>query len=415
MNAGIPYALHGARDEPSRQRDSRLPATPGHGASLLEQPSRHMKICHVITGLGSGGAEIALCRLLESLRPPHFEHSVIVLGSEAALSERVAESATVHHLGMRPGRAGPRDVLRLRQMLRREAADLVHAWMYHAHLLTTLAVWGERTPHLWSVHHSLSDVATDKRLTRVVIRLNAWFSTRPQRILYASRVSASQHEACGFCKARTAVIPNGYDTKAFAPNPGERARVRASLDVPEDALVIGLVARVHPTKDHANFCSAARLFLDSHPDTIFILVGDGTSMDNPELAALIDTAGLRARVRLLGRRTDIPAVNAAFDIATLSSRGEAFPNAVAEAMACGVPCVATNVGDVPEIVGDTGKVVPPRDSVALSAGWSRLAALGAEGRRSLGLRARRRIIEHYANSIRAHRYADLYSSLVLEH
>lgn len=377
--------------------------------------SRPMKICHVITGLNSGGAEIALCRLLESLRPPRFEHSVIVLGTEAALSERIAESATVHHLGLRPGRAGPRDVLRLRQMLRHEASDLVHAWMYHAHLLTTLAVWGEREPHLWSVHHSLSDVSTDKRLTRVVIRLNAWFSTRPQRILYASRVSASQHETYGFCKARTAVIPNGYDTDAFAPDPDGRARMRASLELSDDALVIGLVARVHPTKDHANFCSAARLFLDSHPDAMFVLVGDGTTEDNPELAALVDAEGLRTRVRLLGRRADIPAINTAFDIATLSSRGEAFPNAVAEAMACGVPCVATNVGDVPEIVGDTGRVVPPRDPVALSAGWSKLAALGAEGRRALGLRARRRIIEHYANGIRARRYADLYSSLVLEH
>ncbi|WHZ20045.1 MAG: hypothetical protein OJF55_002194 [Rhodanobacteraceae bacterium] len=378
-------------------------------------PDAGMKICHVITGLGSGGAEIALCRLLESLRPPAYEHTVIVLGGEAALSERVAETATVHHLGMRPGRAGPRDVLRLRQMLRREGADLVHAWMYHAHLLTTLAVWGERVPHLWSVHHSLSDIATDKRLTRVVIRLNALFSTRPQRILYASRVSAAQHEAYGFYKARTAVIPNGYDTNVFAPNTDARARIRASLEVPDDALVIGLVARVHPTKDHANFCAAARLFLDSHPGTIFVLAGDGTSMDNPELAALIDTAGLRSQVRLLGRRTDIPAVNAAFDIATLTSRGEAFPNAVAEAMACGVPCVATNVGDVPEIVGDTGEVVPPRDPGALSAGWSKLAALGADTRRALGLRARQRIIDNYANDIRVRRYADLYSSLVLEH
>lgn len=374
-----------------------------------------MKICHVITGLGSGGAEIALCRLLESLRPPGFEHSVVVLGPPAALSARAAESATIHHLDMRPGRAGPRDVLRLRRMLRREAADVVHAWMYHAHLLTTLAVWGAREPHLWSIHHSLSDVATDKPLTRVVIRLNAWFSSRPQRILYASRVSASQHEASGFCKARTAVIPNGYDTRTFAPDPEQRASMRASLEIPEDALVIGLVARVHPTKDHATFCTAARHFLDHHPQTVFVLVGDGTSLDNPELAPLIETAGLRSHVRLLGRRADIPAINTAFDIATLSSRGEAFPNAVAEAMACGVPCVATNVGDVPEIVGDTGRVVPPRDPVALSNGWSKLASLDAERRAALGLRARRRIVEHYTSCIRARRYADLYSSLVLEH
>lgn len=374
-----------------------------------------MKICHVITGLSSGGAEIALCRLLESLRPPDYEHAVIVLGGEAALSARVAESATLHHLGMRAGRAGPRDVLRLRQTIRREAADLVHAWMYHAHLLTTLAVWGERAPHLWSVHHSLTDIATDKPMTRVVIRLNALFSSRPQRILYASRVSASQHETYGFCKARTAVIPNGYDTEAFAPDPEGRDRMRAALDLPANALVIGMVARAHPTKDHDNFLRAARRFLDDHPNAFFVLVGDGASMENPELAGRIDAAALRAHVRLLGQRTDIPVLNAAFDIATLSSRGEAFPNAVAEAMACGVPCVATNVGDVPEIVADTGGVVPSRDPVALSAGWAKLAALGAEGRRSLGQRARRRIIEHYSNGIRARRYADLYSSLVLEH
>ncbi len=374
-----------------------------------------MKICHVITGLGSGGAEIALCRLLESLRPPQFEHAVVVLGGEAALSARVSESAATHHLGMRPGRAGPGDVARLRQVLRHEAADLVHAWMYHAHLMTTLAVWTERVPHLWSVHHSLTDIATDKRRTRAVIRLNALLSSRPRRILYASHVSASQHETYGFCKARTAVIPNGYDTRIFAPDPDARARIRAELELPDDALVIGMVARVHPTKDHGNFLRAAAHFFGDHPDAFFVLVGEGASPDNPGLDALIGDARLRTHLRLLGRRTDIPALNAAFDIATLSSRGEAFPNAVAEAMACGVPCVATNVGDVSVIVGDTGEVVPPRDAAALSAGWARLAALGAEGRRALGLRARRRVIDRYTNSLRARRYASLYSTVAQEH
>lgn len=374
-----------------------------------------MKICHVITGLGAGGAEVALCRLLESLRPPQYEHTVIALGSEAALSPRVAAAAAVHHLDMRPSRAGPGDVLRLRRMLQREDADLVHAWMYHAHLLTTLAVWGEPVPHLWSIHHSLTDIGTDKRATRIVIRLNALFSTRPQRILYASHVSAAQHEAYGFCKAHTAVIPNGYDTDAFAPDPDARARVRTAMDLPPHALVIGMVARVHPTKDHANFLRAAQQFLPSHPGAYFVLVGDGATADNAALAALIDAAGLGSRMRLLGRRTDIPAINNAFDVATLSSRGEAFPNAVAEAMACGVPCVATNVGDVTEIVGDTGALVPPRDSAALAAGWARLAALGDVGRRALGLRAREHIIRHYTGRLRAHRYAELYSSIILEH
>jgi glycosyltransferase involved in cell wall biosynthesis len=374
-----------------------------------------MKICHVITGVNAGGAEIALCRLLESMRSPDFQHVVVALGGEGTLSGRLAESARLHHMGIRPGRAGPGDVLRLRRLLASESADLVHAWMYHAHLMTSLALWGQPVPHLWSVHHSLTDLATDKRLTRVVIRLNAVFSSRPRCVLYASQLSASQHEDYGFSRLRTVVIPNGYDTSVLAPDPVARARIRHELAVPDDCLVIGMVARVHPTKDHGNFLRAAKQFRDSYPDSVFVLVGDGTTDANAELAGLIDALQLRAHVRLLGRRTDIPAINAAFDIATLASRGEAFPNAVAEAMACGVPCVATDVGDVPMIVADTGVVVPTRDAVALSAGWASIAALAPRERRTLGSRARQRIVNNYTGSLRTRRYADLYSSIVQEH
>lgn len=373
--------------------------------------ARRMKICHVITGLAANGAEIALCRLLESLQDPRYEHAVIALGGEGPLSARAARSARVHHLRMRPNRAGPRDVLRLRELLHREHPDLVHAWMYHAHLLTTLAVWGGRVPHLWSVHHSLTDIGTDKRATRVVIRLNALMSHRPQRILYASHLSAAQHEAYGFCKARTAVIPNGYDTDTFAPDPDGRLRTRVALGVPVDAFVVGMVARVHPTKDHGNFLRAAGQLLTFCPNAFFVLVGDGATPDNPELARLADAVGLASHLRLLGRREDIPALDAAFDVATLSSRGEAFPNAVAEAMACGTPCVATDVGDVQEIVGDTGEVVPPRDATALAAGWARFVAMGSARRRALGHRARERIVARYGDGLRAQRYRDLYAAV----
>ncbi len=374
-----------------------------------------MKICHVITGVNAGGAEIALCRLLEDLGPPGFEHVVVALGSKGALSGRVAESAVLHHLDIRPGRAGPGDVLRLRRLLARESADLVHAWMYHAHLLTSLALLGKSVPHLWSVHHSLTDLATDKHLTRVVIRLNAVFSARPRCVLYASQLSASQHEGYGFSKSRTVVIPNGYDTSAFRPDPEARARIRNELGVADDCLVIGMVARVHPTKDHGNFLRAARQFRNSHPDSVFVLVGHGATADNLELTGAIDALQLRGHVRLLGQRADIPAINAAFDIATLASRGEAFPNAVAEAMSCGVPCVATEVGDVSMILADTGVIVPPRDPVALSAGWATLAALAPHERLRLGARARERIVSNYTSSLRARRYAQLYSSIVREH
>lgn len=371
-----------------------------------------MKICHVITGLGTGGAQAALYRLVQTLRPPDFEHVVIALGAEGSLSAMFAESAELHHLGMRPGRLLPHEVLRLRRMLRNNRYDVIQSWMYHANLMAALAGWGDTAPMVWNIRHSLHALSHEKRATRWVIRAGARLSRRPARIIFNAAVSRAQHVAFGYDDARSVVIPNGFDTVEFAPRAAERARVRAELDIPADALAIGLVARVHPMKDHATFLHAAKRLGEMHLHSIFVLVGEGADAANQELGALIDQLGLRERVRLCGRRSDIAAVDNALDIAASSSAwGEAFPNATAEAMACGVPCVVTDVGDAPAIVDDTGAVVPPRDPVALGNAWATLAALGAEARRTLGQRARARVIQHYAIDVGARRYADLYQDI----
>jgi glycosyltransferase involved in cell wall biosynthesis len=369
-----------------------------------------MRVCHVITGLEVGGAEWALCGLLEALSEP--DNTVVALRGESALSARVADLAPLSHLDMNPGRATPGDVLRLRKILRRNQPDVIHAWMYHANLVTSLAMTGLRTPVIWGIHHSLSDLASEKRKTRVVIRANAWLSRSPTRIRYVSVLAAEQHKRFGFSANRALVIPNGYDTDKLKPDPAARARVRRELGIDPGALAIGMIARVHPTKDHANFLEAAARFLPEHPDTVFVLVGEGASEDNPSLLASVERLGLRPHVRLCSKREDIAALNAAFDIATLSSRGEAFPNAIAEAMACGTPCVATDVGDAALIIGKSGVVVPPRDAPALSQGWAQLADLSPSGRLALGARARERIVECFARQAIAHRFVELYQELI---
>lgn len=370
-----------------------------------------VRVCHVITGLEVGGAELALCGLLETLREP--ENSVVVLRGASVLSNRVAGLASLRHLDMHAGFATLGDVLRLRRALcdSRDKPDVVHAWMYHANLLASLALTGLRTPLIWGVHHSLSDLASEKRRTRAVIRANAWLSRSPACIRYVSEFAAAQHQRFGFFGKRSVVIPNGYDTARLKPDPAARARVRHEMDIPPDALVIGMVARVHPTKDHANFLAAAAYFHALHPDAVFVLVGAGADATNRALMELIEKRNLRPHVRLCGRRDDIAALDAAFDIATLTSRGEAFPNALPEAMACGVPCVSTDVGDAALIIGDTGVVVPPRDPNALCQGWMQLAALSASDRRALGLRARQRVIEHFARAAIGQRFAQLYRQL----
>lgn len=371
-----------------------------------------MKICHVITGLGTGGAQAALYRLVQTLRPPDFEHVVIALCAEDSMSARFAESAELHHLGMHPGRLLPHEVLRLRRMLRNNRYDVIQSWMYHANLMAAMAGWGDAAPVVWNIRHSLHALSHEKRATRWVIRAGARLSRRPARIIFNAAVSRAQHVAFGYDEARSVVIPNGFDTVEFAPRVAERARMRAELDIPDDALAIGLVARVHPMKDHATFLHAAKRLGETHARSIFVLVGEGADNTNQELGALIDQLGLRDRIRLCGRRSDIAAIDNALDIAASSSAwGEAFPNATAEAMACGVPCVVTDVGDAPAIVDDTGAVVPPCDPVALGDACATLAALGAEARRALGQRARARVIQHYAIDAGARRYADLYQDI----
>jgi len=143
----------------------------------------------------------------------------------------------------------------------------------------------------------------------------------------------------------------------------------------------------------------------------FVLAGEGVTVDNLQLASYIGVDSLRGRVFMLGRRSDIPRLTAALDIATCSSIAEAFPNIIGEAMACGVPCVSTDVGDVAQIVGDCGILIPIEDTQALVAGWAKLIDRGADGRRRLGEVARQRIIQRYSLDAIVGMYENLYEEM----
>jgi glycosyltransferase involved in cell wall biosynthesis len=174
-----------------------------------------------------------------------------------------------------------------------------------------------------------------------------------------------------------------------------------------------MIARYHPQKDHANFLRAAAKLDHGHLSIRFVLVGPGVDPNNTELLSIIEESKLVSRVHLLGQRSDIAEITAGLDVATLSSAwGEAFPNVIGEAMACGVPCVVTDIGDAASIVADTGLAVRPGDPEALAAGWARLLQLGFEGRTRLGTAARQRIVDHYRLPVITRRYQNLYSDVI---
>ena len=173
-------------------------------------------------------------------------------------------------------------------------------------------------------------------------------------------------------------------------------------------ILVGLVARHHPMKDHAGFFHAARLVAQACPSVRFVMIGRGTNSQSP-VADLARANQLENRVFLLGERSDMPRLTAALDIACSSSAwGEGFSNTIGEAMACGVPCVVTDVGDSAYAVGDTGISVPPNNPQALADAISRLVAAGSERRHCLGEAARRRIETEFSLAAIVHRYEELY-------
>src|SRR6185312_11674078 len=202
---------------------------------------------------------------------------------------------------------------------------------------------------LWGVHQSLYSFAYEKSLTVLVIKLGALLSRAPGGIVYASKTGAGQHEAHGYNREKTLVFHQGFDTEKFAPSEEARFAVCRELGIPNDTLLIGMIGRYHPVKDHASFLRAAERVLNSRSEVRFILCGKGVDHNNPALRTLVEETQIRNRIHLLGERRDIERIMAALDIAVSSSCSEGFPNVVGEAMSSGVPCVVTAVSDLPEI------------------------------------------------------------------
>lgn len=370
---------------------------------------------HVITGLGVGGAEVMLHRLLEASNRGEDAHQVVSLTELGEIGGRLLElGIPTVALGMR--RSGvrvpdPVRLLRLALLMRAFRPDVVQTWLAHADLLGGVAARLARVPRVvWGIHNSTIDPVRTRRTTQWTVAACARLSRSiPDVIVSVSRAARDVHVAAGYDPSKFVLIPNGFDLGRYRPDPAAREEVRGELGIPADAVVVGLPARFDPQKDHANFVRAAARLAARRPSVRFVLCGQDTGAENAALARLLAEHGVRQRFHLLGRRADMPRVLNALDVASLSSAfGEAFPLAIGEAMACGVPAVVTDLGDCAHLVGDTGRVVPPRDPAALAGAWEALVALGPEGRRVLGLAARERVGTNFALPRVAERYAALY-------
>jgi glycosyltransferase involved in cell wall biosynthesis len=374
-----------------------------------------LKIVHLISSLNIGGAEMALHWLLSRMDKQRFQNTVVCLLEIGPVGKHIqASGVPVYALGMRRGQPSLRGFWRLVRVLRRERPHILQTWLYHADLLGLVAATLLRVPStVWNLRASNMDMSHYHYLSRWTVRLCALLSGWPEAVIVNSEAGRTFHAQHGYHPQRWTLIPNGIDTQHFRPDTSARLAVRCELGLAPDTLLIGLIARFDPMKDHATFLRAAGHLASVDAQAQFVLAGEGVTGDNPELSALITQAQLNGRMHLLGPRSDIPRLTAALDIASLSSVSEGFPNVIGEAMACGVPCVVTDVGDAARIVGETGIVVPLRNPLALMEGWQQLIRVGAVGRKHLGCVARQRIQQNYSLEQIVQQYETFYRSLAL--
>jgi glycosyltransferase involved in cell wall biosynthesis len=374
---------------------------------------RNLKVLHIITAFNlGGGAETLLVRLLEMLdEEQRSSHRIISLGEPGTLAPH-AESlgVPVEGIGMSgdpsPAALGP--VRRLGQMIRRSGADVVQTWMLHSNVLAGItAQVASRIPVVWGVHvsrvgrHSFGVKAV---LTQRVEAISSWGV--PARIIACSSSSRRAMEELHYRTERIVTIHNGIDVNRFKPDPEERSSVRRELGIDDHALVLANIARFHPIKDHASLLQAVRGVLNEQPNSRLVLCGPGLSPSNPELARLAEPLG--DQVLMLSQRSDLPRLLTAFDVVVSSSLGEALSLAVGEAMAAGVPVVATDAGDSAELVGDTGIIVPPGAPEALERGLAQMAAEGHDARVERGRQARARITDSYSLATMTEGYEEVW-------
>jgi len=377
------------------------------------------RVVFITTGLQEGGAEAALARLVTAPGSSKWVAGVISLTDEGKWGPVLRDAGiTVESIGLRRGALPGLSTLRkLGECLSNLSPNIVQGWMYHGNYAALVAPYLARHSQVkvvWAIRHALHAPETEKKTTQFIIRLGAIAGRMTEGILFNSSAAAEQHIKCGYPGRKCRVIPNGINASSFTPNSKKREALRRSLGIPEDAIVVGTLARYHPTKDFETLARvAARVYQDedSSRNVFFFLGGSRVDGSNEELGSHLKQLGIAERLILAGSVAEPAAVIPGFDISLMTSRSEAFPNFALESLACGVPTVVTDVGDCAELVGNGGFVAPPGDVESLVAHLLNLIK-DPELRQSMGCAGRARVEEHYSIEMVARRYRELYESLL---
>ena len=371
-----------------------------------------LTIVHVIPSLRVGGAETMLSNTLD--RNTCNKHVVICFITMGNIGERLQDKGfQIHVLGVKGILSFPGAFIRLIKVIKKYNPDIVQTWMYHANLIGGLAarLSGNRNV-LWGIRTTDAIGVRSSKASKFIRRLNAWASHwLPSKIICVAKAARESHIKAGYSSLKMLVIPNGFDIERLRIDPTMRENYRISNGVENSDLVLGSLGRFHAEKDHHTFIRACDILLREYKQLRILLVGRDLDKNNAQLLEWINATGSADRFILMGEAADVVPCLSAMDIFCLHSRNEGFPNVLGEAMAMGLPCVATNVGDSSVLMGESGFLVDKEDSEALANSIMGMIEIGKSNRLELGKKGTSRIKSEYSIDHAVKMFDDLYLSL----
>lgn len=282
-------------------------------------------------------------------------------------------------------------------------------WAYQANLATlAIKIFRPSSKLIWSIRQTNLSKVHNRWTTRFVIGICASLSAYlPDRIISNSYAAKLTHAGRGFVTSKVVVVPNGIDLTIFKPSRARRIASRQTFSLNKNSFVIGMVARYDSQKNHIGFVDAVKKVCLELPNVIFVFCGKNLNEENYEFITELKRQGVLGRCRLIGQQDDVPFVLNGFDLLVSPSLGEGWPNVVGEAMACGVPCVASDVGDTALIIGEAGSVAKAEDMDDLAQKLVRYILSTSKNRKALAVAARKRIERNFDILMISERYFGL--------
>ncbi len=393
---------------PSRSRHESSRRFAGQGGTVL----------HFTPSVGGGGAEAMLCNLVEEMQSSAWRQIVVAVktGTTGCQAERMSQAADAFYDLNSRSLLRPQLFRELQDIIRIEQPDVVQTWMHHADFVGGVCARLAGVQNIaWGIHSRdifrwEGDSAFKASLFKKLISLAA--KSLPSRIISCSAAAIDDHEAMGYPRERMDWIANGICTRRFRPSAEAGVLARQQLGIPLDAPVIGFAGRFHPVKNLSLFFEAAALLQKKMPGAFFVLSGGSEESLDEKARSAFSSMMDRRKAHFVPFNPSPESLYPAFSVFSLCSDSEALPMALLEAMACGVPCAATDVGDCSRVIGSSGLVVPPRDAAALADAWLRLASLDEQAREPLSRRARRRVMAEFSIAHAAEQYSRAWSSMI---